>query len=298
MVADPSDRHARDVYADWLDERHDPRGAYLRALLAMEQLGVQDAKYWVQKQSRDAVGRKLDPSWLERVDPAHGPQLLLADGAPDRATFWRQLDRFVDRWDPRRTTLLTPHPAKHWDRLGLQFGYRIPDVIREWRSFPAVFSGHDSHVLHLELYGDGQFEGLLLARENQGHDYWGIAREHLDQPDPPVTVFGEHHREDAPHTSWFAGLRWILEFVWRSAPYRATNVTDGALPPGIDELGLTRIPWSPLGYGASDGVEVYEGLDALLVVRRSAQGRTALLHLRTRDPSPELPPAWRALFGR
>ncbi|HYT94003.1 MAG TPA: TIGR02996 domain-containing protein [Gemmataceae bacterium] len=38
VVADPSDNTLRLIYADWLEERGDPRGEYLRAAVMLDQL--------------------------------------------------------------------------------------------------------------------------------------------------------------------------------------------------------------------------------------------------------------------
>jgi|SRR5262245_721607 len=57
MHAEPTDRTVLLVYADWLDERNDPRGEYLR-LLAAEKLD---------RARLDALRRTLDPIWVHQV---------------------------------------------------------------------------------------------------------------------------------------------------------------------------------------------------------------------------------------
>jgi uncharacterized protein (TIGR02996 family) len=54
LLADPDDRTVLLVYADWLDERDDPRGAYLRAVASahpdhqqLAQLGQNIDVHWV-----------------------------------------------------------------------------------------------------------------------------------------------------------------------------------------------------------------------------------------------------------
>jgi uncharacterized protein (TIGR02996 family) len=56
IVGNPGDDTPRLVYADWLDERDDPRGPYLRA----ERESVGDAKH------RERIAA-LDPVWVARI---------------------------------------------------------------------------------------------------------------------------------------------------------------------------------------------------------------------------------------
>lgn len=66
MIDSPGDDTARLVYADWLDERDDPRGAYLRAELEWAQSGEKERglrtrakklnQLWVYRVSRPPVG--------------------------------------------------------------------------------------------------------------------------------------------------------------------------------------------------------------------------------------------------
>jgi uncharacterized protein (TIGR02996 family) len=57
IAADPSDDEARLVYADWLIERGDPRGEYLRVEIAVYN-GPSRLK---------ALAAQLDPAWLDQV---------------------------------------------------------------------------------------------------------------------------------------------------------------------------------------------------------------------------------------
>jgi uncharacterized protein (TIGR02996 family) len=57
IVAAPADDAPRLVYADWLEERGDPRGAYLRAELKKPR----------DPRSLGSLGATLDPIWVARV---------------------------------------------------------------------------------------------------------------------------------------------------------------------------------------------------------------------------------------
>jgi uncharacterized protein (TIGR02996 family) len=69
IVDAPADEAPRLVYADWLDERGDPRGAYLRAVVTwgprLHDVGTREK---AERQFRHAA-RSLDPVWVARVTP-------------------------------------------------------------------------------------------------------------------------------------------------------------------------------------------------------------------------------------
>lgn len=100
VVDQPGDETARLAYADWLDERGDPRGAYLRA-----ESSWADSRRWGTAPADPpeplrAAAARLDPAWVLRVSrpplgvccdylspPSPGPRLT----ADDLATVERQL---------------------------------------------------------------------------------------------------------------------------------------------------------------------------------------------------------------
>ena len=69
MLADPADRTVLLVYADWLDERSDPRGKYLRLVAkGLVRDGVIDdidLPWFIQLTSR------IDPVWRALVETRH-----------------------------------------------------------------------------------------------------------------------------------------------------------------------------------------------------------------------------------
>lgn len=78
---DPEDTACRLIYADWLDERNDPRGEYLR-------LGCRQAEI----NARLALLRQqLDPEWLAAVRPFKHTDVLLKSG---RTIYLRELRQF------------------------------------------------------------------------------------------------------------------------------------------------------------------------------------------------------------
>ncbi len=69
-----SEEGPREVYADWLETRDDPRGAYLRLVLARRAARQAIAQL-------ERTGDRLDPEWLEVIDPStQRARLTLASG--------------------------------------------------------------------------------------------------------------------------------------------------------------------------------------------------------------------------
>ena len=62
IVGAPGDEAPRLVYADWLDERADPRGAYLRAEVEWAKAPSDDGTDRLRK-----AGSRLEPVWVYRV---------------------------------------------------------------------------------------------------------------------------------------------------------------------------------------------------------------------------------------
>jgi large subunit ribosomal protein L7/L12 len=58
IQANPDDREAREVYADWLEERGDERGEYLRLEAQLHSIPVRLA----------VLRASVDPAWLRQVE--------------------------------------------------------------------------------------------------------------------------------------------------------------------------------------------------------------------------------------
>jgi uncharacterized protein (TIGR02996 family) len=65
IEANPRDDTTRLVYADWLDDRGDPRGPYLRVLCEWIACHPDDAKELIGREKR--LRRGLDRGWLARI---------------------------------------------------------------------------------------------------------------------------------------------------------------------------------------------------------------------------------------
>jgi uncharacterized protein (TIGR02996 family) len=64
ILANPGDRVLRLVYADWLEERGDPRGEYLRVECRLQDLPLDQAERQQLQERADALRRQCPANWL------------------------------------------------------------------------------------------------------------------------------------------------------------------------------------------------------------------------------------------
>jgi uncharacterized protein (TIGR02996 family) len=97
----PADDAPRLVYADWLDERGDPRSRFLRVQWELGRPVKASARFRELCESEQELARQLDPAWVQRVRRYTTP-------AP-----CRDITKLVPDLIPyaRRTTRLHPHRA-------------------------------------------------------------------------------------------------------------------------------------------------------------------------------------------
>jgi uncharacterized protein (TIGR02996 family) len=67
IVDAPGDDHTRLVYADWLDDRADPRGTYLREEVEWAKLSPRSRKRKPAEKKLRTLAKKADPVWIARV---------------------------------------------------------------------------------------------------------------------------------------------------------------------------------------------------------------------------------------
>jgi uncharacterized protein (TIGR02996 family) len=66
VLASPEDASPRLIYADWLEERGDPRGEYLRLLCALDGRPEADPQAVKLRKRLRALERSIDPRWRAR----------------------------------------------------------------------------------------------------------------------------------------------------------------------------------------------------------------------------------------
>ena len=68
IFAHPDDLGLRLIYADWLDERNDPRGTFLRAESDYFSVPEDDERRPEMRQRLREMANHLDPRWRARLD--------------------------------------------------------------------------------------------------------------------------------------------------------------------------------------------------------------------------------------
>jgi uncharacterized protein (TIGR02996 family) len=89
IKANPSDVATRLVYADWLEERGDPRGELIRIEEEMRPLPVFSDRFWELKPRRHELREQIASSWLQILGyvPTYRP--LFSKLPPGRKERWR-----------------------------------------------------------------------------------------------------------------------------------------------------------------------------------------------------------------
>jgi uncharacterized protein (TIGR02996 family) len=71
--ASPGDDLHRLIYADWLDERGDPRGNFIRLHLALASAGPDHIDRVAGEHELSHLRKDCDPTWLAVIEPEHVP---------------------------------------------------------------------------------------------------------------------------------------------------------------------------------------------------------------------------------
>jgi hypothetical protein len=122
------------VYADWLDERNDPRGEMVRVMEEMRQHRVWADEYRRLCPARNRLWESLDPAWLQTMGYQKVYRPLFGDLPTERKHRWRLAEEFIDIWhgglkrgDGYADDELTAAEERS--------GCRWPKALREWYRF-------------------------------------------------------------------------------------------------------------------------------------------------------------------
>src|SRR5579875_3108153 len=66
ILTHPDDDAPRLIYADWLDERNDPRGEFIRVQCALAQLSDEDPRRWPLEQREQELLNEYRAKWLPK----------------------------------------------------------------------------------------------------------------------------------------------------------------------------------------------------------------------------------------
>ncbi len=171
LAANPDDLAAHSAYADWLTENGDPRGEYIRLLLAIEDRKQPQEQLRAMKKSASELGKKHGAEWLgtlkEHVNPDWWPSLAKAKPIAGRASIsmrrgWIHEVRipipYTQFWDSLITCPIS--------RLIQVFTLNFTGIVyvadpTEWLQYANKLPGLRQLNVHGTLFGDNCVDFLL-----------------------------------------------------------------------------------------------------------------------------------------
>jgi uncharacterized protein (TIGR02996 family) len=141
IEAEPADRVRRLVYADWLDDRHDPRGELVRVEEEMRALPVFADRFWELKPRRNELRAIAGGDWCARMRYGTECEPVFRHGIPDGwRDRWRLIREFTERWHR------IPMPdvggrASDIAEAEASIGQTFPPSLREWIAFGVEVRG-------------------------------------------------------------------------------------------------------------------------------------------------------------
>ena len=291
IAADPADEVTRLVYADWLEDRGDPRGEFIRIEIALDRSSPGDDRSNALVRGRgncdDRSIRHGRQPWATLSVTARSFSKL----PPYLRARWDLLEEFIEIWHPPPTSNVNNSEE---DLLAAesQLGFRLSAALHKWN----VLIGRRPDVWWQTPYrlnyppvekGIGH---LVLGGPKQGDNLWVIRAADLRQDDPPIVeipsgvVF-------APSISAFACLVLVYTTLWTS------GLASGVIQAARDEVpnrdnrvialrGLTPcdLPtryWGIFQHYQIKPIRVFEGNDLLVMydnvsgVRVAARSQSA-----------------------
>jgi uncharacterized protein (TIGR02996 family) len=300
ILAHPEDESARLVYADWLEERGDPRGEFIRVEHEMTAVPVHSDRYVELKARRNELVPQIDKAWRGRLGyvPTYRPMFThLPEGRAER---WRLVEEFIDLWyDPLR-----PGAGASEEELRAteeQLGFRLPAALREWHALAGkrkdVWSKQDALLSLPELTaGVPSYwpqNALVVYIENQGCVAWGVRDKDLQLDDPPIYRFLDDPCRVSPRLTTFAIQ--VLLYEAKGAGLRAGGGFSADSPIFRTIRRQFRKCDLPTRYWLNDPIRVYEGQDVLIETHANQWVRVSA---RTEAAYQQLPESLRVLLRR
>jgi uncharacterized protein (TIGR02996 family) len=224
----PGDPTSRLVYADWLEERGDPRADLIRIEEEMRQLPVFSDEFWQLKPRRNELRAQAPPDWLEAMHYGTDCQPTFRNGVPDGwKERWRLIREFTEQWH-RLPLGDVGGRADEIREAETRLGRTLPPSVREWVAF-----AHDVrrqslyHDVLRDVYQMQELDGhsaVSLLLQGEGDYHWAVRHTDLGLPDPPVCGFYEDFENEGedegafvpddlhPPTSTLTAF--ALEYIW------------------------------------------------------------------------------------
>lgn len=225
IAAAPNDVALRLVYADWLDERGDPRGELVRIEEKMHQLPVFSDRYWQLKPRRNELLAQADEDWLVAMRYRDYCYPVFAHGIPEGVKErWRLIREFTERWNGG-TLGDVGGRTEEIRQVEARLGRTLPPSIREWVAFAHDLMGNPKYEEVLrDVFQMEELEGhaaVSLLLQGEGDYHWAVRHEDFVLPDPPVHGFHldeENFLPDERNPIQSSVTAFVLEYVIAYTP--------------------------------------------------------------------------------
>jgi uncharacterized protein (TIGR02996 family) len=278
IEAEPGDRTRRLVFADWLDERADPRGELIRIEEEMRTLPVFSDRFWELKPRRNELRAAAGPEWCGRMRHGTECEPVFRHGIPDGwRERWRLIREFTERW--HRVPM--PDVGGRQNEIAeaeSRLGRTLPPSLREWVAFAHDAMGIPGIIDSADFVRDwADPPALYLGFHPDAEGGWVVRHEDLSRPDPPVRYCG-YYDDDSGAGGWVLSpasadtqpvTGWTFDMLIPDVALRPRRVSfavrDAA--PLLPELERHLPP--PVRVGSSTLIEVE---NVLIQIRATAGG--------------------------
>jgi uncharacterized protein (TIGR02996 family) len=192
LAAIASDPATRLVYADWLEDRSDPRAELIRIEEEMGNLPVFADRYWELKPRRNQLRAASPSEWLQTMRYGTDTQPVFRHGWPEGwRERWRLIREFVDRWHQ----IPLPDVGGRQDKIReaeKRLKRKLPPAMREWIAFAYDVGGEEHPCVLRDPYTMEELKGhkaISLIIQAEGDSHWAIRHADLKRDDPPINTY-------------------------------------------------------------------------------------------------------------
>jgi len=267
------------IYADWLEEKGDPRAEFIQLWHEMRSLKPWSEKYSYYASRLRSLRGGIDKRWLDRLGYDSRYQLMLGELPSDRPSCWRLLTTFLECWY---------QPLADLDRVSQsvlkgtewRIGQKLPATLKEWYQH----SGYARNVWFRpgpvliepgELLPDSRQNRLPIIEVNRSDHrlqqyHWpmhfgcsyALRLSDLAMDDPPVYWFGNAGSSGPTGLSLSIFiLFWAVHTTVLCAPTHRWLVTTGRPGQYIgDDFPRAEFPEVSI---EGTSVTIFEGADVL-----------------------------------
>ena len=133
--AAPHDTATRLFYADWLEERGDPRAELIRIEEEMRPLPVFSDRFWQLKSRRYDLHQRLPKAWLEAMRYGTDCPPTFAHVPSNWQDWWRAIRVFAERWHRLHSLPDVGGRTTEIQETETRLGRQLPPSLKEWVAF-------------------------------------------------------------------------------------------------------------------------------------------------------------------